>query len=76
MRNSASSAIEQILSGAGEDDAFAYDSTPGAPGRKPAVKSPAPKKPAGRNTQARRKIEDMNNELRLKTDLKEIYDQD
>ncbi len=76
MRNSASSALEQILSGG--DDGFIEESVPGAPGRKPAPKNP-PKsaaKASARNLQAWRSIEDMHNERQLKKDLKEIYEDD
>ena len=67
-----SSAIEDILSKTDDND----DYTPeGRPGRKPGSAKPAPR-PAARNTQAWRAIEDMKENRRLDRNLKEIYEED
>lgn len=70
MHTSKSSAIEDILS-KNDDDGFEYEG-PGHAGRKPAVK--AASKPAARNTQAWRAIEDMKDKRRLDGKLKEVYE--
>ena len=69
MHTSKSSAIEDILSKAGDEDGYEYEA--------PAARKPAPKaaKPAGRNTQAWRAIEDMKENQRLGHKLKEVYEE-
>jgi hypothetical protein len=70
MHTSKSSAIDDILSKTGDEDGYEYEA--------PAARKPAPKaaKPAARNTQAWRAIEDMKESQRLKRGLKEVYDED
>jgi hypothetical protein len=69
-----SSVLEDILSKTGDDEHFEFG---GVPGRKPGVK--APPKPTGkgsaRNLQAWRAIEDLKDNQRLDSKLKEIYDE-
>ena len=70
MHTSKSSAIDDILSKTGDEDGFEYEA--------PAARKPAPKaaKPAGRNTQAWRAIEDMRENQRLDYTLKEVYEEE
>jgi len=70
MHTSKSSAIDDILSKTGDEDGFEYEA-PAA--RKPAAK---PTKPAARNTQAWRAIEDMKENHRLDHKLKEVYEEE
>jgi len=65
-----SSAIEAILSKNDDNDDYAPE---GRPGRKPGSAKPA-SRPAARNTQAWRAIEDMKENQRLDRNLKEIYE--
>lgn len=73
MHTSKSSAIEDILSKAGDDDGFEYEG-PGQAGRKPGAAKAA--KPTPRNTQAWRAIEDMKEKRRLDGKLKEVYEEE
>ncbi|HEV7164845.1 MAG TPA: hypothetical protein VGO35_05575 [Gammaproteobacteria bacterium] len=73
MHTSKSSAIEDFLSKTSEDDGFEYESQ-GHAGRKPTSKAPA--RPAARNTQAWRAIEDMKEKRRLDGKLKEVYEEE
>ncbi|HEX4300902.1 MAG TPA: hypothetical protein VH327_08535 [Gammaproteobacteria bacterium] len=73
MQASKSSAIDDILSKHDDNDDYHPE---GRPGRKPGVAKAAPGKPALRNTQAWRAIEDMKESQRLKRGLKEVYDED
>lgn len=73
MHASKSSALEEILSKNDESDAYVPE---GRPGRKPGSGQKPVQKPAGRNNQAWRAIEDMKNRRQLDKGLKEIYEDD
>ena len=73
MPASKSSAIDDILAKSDDHDHYEPE---GRPGRKPgSAAKPAPR-PAGRNTQAWRAIEDMKDSHRLDQGLKEIYEEE
>ena len=68
-----STALDDILSRHDDSDDLPPE---GRPGRKPgSASSKAPSRPAGRNTQAWRAIEDMKANRRLDRTLKEIYEE-
>jgi hypothetical protein len=71
MPVSKSSAIEDILSKHEDPDHYEPE---GRRGRKPGVPKPPAAKPALRNTQAWREIEDMKESRRLNRHLKEVYE--
>ena len=72
MQVSKSSAIDDILSKHEDNDDYHPE---GRPGRKPGSAKPAATgKPALRNTQAWRAIEDMRESRKLNRNLKEVYD--
>lgn len=73
MHTSKSSAIDDFLSKTSDEDGYEYEG-PGQAGRKPASKAPA--RPAARNTQAWRAIEDMKDKRRLDGKLKEVYEEE
>jgi hypothetical protein len=67
-----SSALDDILSKHDDNDDLPPE---GRPGRKPgSAASKAPPRPAGRNTQAWRAIEDMKANRNLDRNLKEVYE--
>jgi hypothetical protein len=69
-----SNALDDILSKHDDNDDLPLE---GRPGRKPgSASSKAPPRPAGRNTQAWRAIEDMKANQRLDRNLKEIYEEE
>jgi hypothetical protein len=72
MSVSKSSAIDDILSKHEDPDHYEPE---GRRGRKPGVAKPPTPKQALRNTQAWRAIEDMKESRRLKSNLKEVYDE-
>jgi hypothetical protein len=72
MSVSKSSAIEDILSKHEDPDHYEPE---GRRGRKPGAAKPPAAKPALRNTQAWRAIEDMRESRRLNRHLKEVYDE-
>ena len=69
-----SDALDDILSKHDHDDDLPPE---GRPGRKPgsAANNKAPPRPAARNTQAWRAIEDMKENRRLDKNLKEVYEE-
>ena len=74
MPSPKSSALDEILSS--HDDNDHYEHAEGRPGRKPGQPKPPAAKPQARNTQAWRAIEDMKDNRRLDSKLKEVYEEE